>query len=363
MMFLTNLSLIRKLVQTAVVLFLVFGASIVGVYTADKITGAFPALACAYDSQTADICVLLPIQRQSGRYIGNAILGDASLWNGLLTVGLTLSTFLILFVLLNKAFCAWACPLGFFQELLATLGQKLGLRQADSLPEKAVKRTRPAKWFMLAILVFGLPIIGGLGFSSAGFANSATFCNVCPSRFLTSLATGDLSQFYVNLSNPGMMFWSGLGVFLFGLIITLGMTMRQPFCRICPMLALHAAFRKVGLVRLYKKATPRCTKCGLCAKACPMDIGEIHTEMHKRDVTFADCTLCGRCVEFCPDKDVLQIRYAGLPVFSSSSAYFKKRKKAQLDWEKIRFLPVSGKTTANHNAMSKPPKNDSGEPS
>ena len=69
-----------------------------------------------------------------------------------------------------------------------------------------------------------------------------------------------------------------------------------------------------------------------------MDIREIHTEMEKKDVTFPDCTLCGRCVEFCPDKDVLQIRYASVPVFSSGPQYFKRRKKAQTDWEKRSLL-------------------------
>ena len=100
------------------------------------------------------------------------------------------------------------------------------------------------------------------------------------------------------------------------------------------MLALHAVFRKLGLVRLVKQAKPRCEKCGLCAKACPMDINEIHTDMENRDVTYADCTLCGRCVEFCPDKDVLSIRYAGLPLFSAKPQYFKQRKQAQNQWEK-----------------------------
>ena len=65
-----------------------------------------------------------------------------------------------------------------------------------------------------------------------------------------------------------------------------------------------------------------------------MDIREIHTEMEKRDVTYADCTLCGRCVEFCPDKDVLQLKYTVFPVFSADPAYFKVRKKAQTQWEK-----------------------------
>jgi len=121
--------------------------------------------------------------------------------------------------------------------------------------------------------------------------------------------------------------------FLFGLTIVLALTLRQPFCRICPMLALHAVFRKLGLLRLVKNAKPRCEKCGLCAKACPIDISEIHTDMHRRDVTFEDCTLCGRCVEFCPDKNVLQLKYAMVPVFSADPAYFKQRKKAQRNWE------------------------------
>ena len=65
-----------------------------------------------------------------------------------------------------------------------------------------------------------------------------------------------------------------------------------------------------------------------------MDIREIHTDMEHRDVTFADCTLCGRCVEFCPDKDVLSIRYLGLPLFSADPQYFKQRKRVQGNWEK-----------------------------
>lgn len=100
------------------------------------------------------------------------------------------------------------------------------------------------------------------------------------------------------------------------------------------MLSLHAVFRKVGLVRLVKNAKPRCEKCGLCAKACPMDIREIHTEMEKKDVLFPDCTLCGRCVEFCPDKDVLQMKYVKIPIIKADPAYFKQRKKAQTQWDK-----------------------------
>jgi formate hydrogenlyase subunit 6/NADH:ubiquinone oxidoreductase subunit I len=135
------------------------------------------------------------------------------------------------------------------------------------------------------------------------------------------------------MANTTTIVTSLIADFMFGLMIALALTVRQPFCRICPMLALHAAFRKLGLLRLVKRSSNRCEKCGLCAKACPMDISEIHTEMDKKDVTFEDCTLCGRCVEFCPDKGVLQLRYLGMPLFKSDPAYFKQRKKAQKAWE------------------------------
>jgi formate hydrogenlyase subunit 6/NADH:ubiquinone oxidoreductase subunit I len=150
---------------------------------------------------------------------------------------------------------------------------------------------------------------------------------------MTSLFSGSTAEFNVDSASPYTLVLSVTADFLFGLMIALSLTTRQPFCRICPMLALHAVFRKIGLLRLVKNASSRCEKCGLCAKACPMDIAEIHTEMEKRDVTFEDCTLCGRCVEFCPEKEVLQLKYASIPIFSADPQYFKRRNKAQKAWE------------------------------
>ncbi|MEW7983566.1 MAG: 4Fe-4S dicluster domain-containing protein [Candidatus Sedimenticola endophacoides] len=184
----------------------------------------------------------------------------------------------------------------------------------------------------MGLLVFGFPLLTGLGWLNHDMGDP--FCRICPSRILSTLAVGDTSQLFVDTANGTTLFWSLVADFLFGLMIALALTIRLPFCRICPMLALHAVFRKLGLLRLVKNPSPRCGKCGLCAKACPMDIREIHTEMDKHNVTFEDCTLCGRCVEFCPDRDVLQLKYTVFPVFSADSQYFKARKKAQTEWEK-----------------------------
>ncbi|MEW8586702.1 MAG: 4Fe-4S binding protein [Candidatus Thiodiazotropha sp.] len=327
-----NLSLLRKLVQIGAFVFFVYGGLVTGYYLEDKISRSLPALSCAYDHQGADLCTLIPIQHQMDHRLGEAIANGGNLMMGIMPTLITLGTFLILFVLLNKAFCGWICPLGTFQEILQIIGQKLGLRRHESLSEGMVKRIRPVKWFILLLLVFAFPLLTGMGMLNHDLGDP--FCRICPSRILTTLATGDSSQIYLDTANTTTIVTSLLADFLFGLMIALALTVRQPFCRICPMLAMHAVFRKIGLLRLVKNATPRCDRCGLCAKACPMDIREIHTDMESRNVTFEDCTLCGRCVEFCPDQDVLQLKYTRFPVFSSSPHYFKQRKKQQSQWQK-----------------------------
>ncbi|MCU7920311.1 MAG: 4Fe-4S binding protein [Candidatus Thiodiazotropha sp. (ex Epidulcina cf. delphinae)] len=331
-----NLSLLRKLIQFSAFLFFVYGGIVTGYYLEDKVSRALPALSCAYDFQGSDLCTLVPFQHQMDHRLGEVIAKGGNLMMGIMPTLITLGTFLLLFVVLNKAFCGWICPLGTFQEFMQLIGQKLGLQRHESLPKALVLRLRPVKWFMLLVLVFGLPLLTGMGMLNHDLGDP--FCRICPSRILTTLATGETTQLTVDTANTTTLVMSLLGDFLFGLIIALALTVRQPFCRVCPMLALHAVFRKLGLLRLIKSASPRCERCGLCAKACPMDIHEIHTDMQSRNVTFEDCTLCGRCVEFCPDKDVLQLKYTVIPLFTSSPQYFKQRKKSQTQWEKKNLI-------------------------
>ena len=104
----------------------VHGGTLTGYYLADKVSGALPALSCAYDMQGADLCTLIPFQHQMDHRLGEAIAGGGNLMMGLMP---TLTLFLVLFVLNStRLFCGWICPLGTVQELLH-LGQKLGLQR------------------------------------------------------------------------------------------------------------------------------------------------------------------------------------------------------------------------------------------
>lgn len=328
-----NLTIIRRSVQLLAFIVMVYGIGLGGYYLADKFSNSLPALACAYDMETADHCALISLQHQMGHRAAPALSSGGSLKDAFLPTLITLSTFAFLLIILSKAFCGWICPLGFFQEILNIIGQKLGLQQTESLSKNASAKIRPVKWLMMIFLLFVLPLLAGFGV--VGHELGDPFCRICPSRILTTLATGETKELVVDTSTTGYFLLSVLATFLFGLMMSIGLMLRQPFCRICPMLALNTLFKKIGLVRLVKEAKPRCVKCGLCAKACPMDIHEIHTDMDNNDVIYPDCTLCGRCVEFCPDKGVLKMKYAFFPILSADPAYFKKRKKAQRQWEKI----------------------------
>ena len=328
-----NLTIIRRLVQITAFIVMVYGIGIGGYYLADKFSSSLPALACAYDMHTADHCSLVPFQHQMDHRVGPVLTSGGTFMEAFMPTLITLGTFIVLLVVLSKAFCGWICPLGFFQEVLNIVGQKLSLQQTETLSKKATSRTRPVKWFMLIFLVFFFPLLTGFGIVGHEFGDP--FCRICPSRILTTLATGETKELVLDSSSTGFWLWSVVATFLFGLMMAIGLMVKQPFCRICPMMALNTIFKKLGLVRLVKEAKPRCEKCGLCAKACPMDIHEIHTDMENKDVIYPDCNLCGRCVEFCPDKDVLKMKYAFFPILSADPAYFKKRKKSQTQWEKV----------------------------
>jgi ferredoxin len=154
------------------------------------------------------------------------------------------------------------------------------------------------------------------------------YCQVCPARIATTLLTADVEQIAVRTSTNINFALGALGNALFGFVIIAALAVRLPFCRICPLLSWNALFQKLSPMRLVKKQYDKCEKCGVCEKACPMDIHEIGTE-HGKKAFHEDCTLCGRCAEYCPDDDVIQIKFFGIKLFGSSREYYKNRVKQE----------------------------------
>lgn len=312
----SSLLTLRRAVQAVALAFFVWGGAIVGHYSADKISQALPALSCAYDQQNAGYCVLIPLQHQMHHRVGEMIVFAGRFSAAfLMPVAMTLLAYYTFYLVLGKAFCGWICPLGTIQDWIHQAARRMSDLTVRTVPRRLLPAMRSLKWLMLLFLVFVLPLLAGLGTLPHEFGEA--FCQICPSRLFTTWLSGDATQTAVATTSLPAMILGVTGKAIAALTIMLALTWRQPFCRICPLLALNAIFQRFSLLQLVKKSEhERCAKCGICARACPMDIREIAERFDKK-AFHEDCTLCGRCVAFCPDEGVLSLRFGPLTLVQS----------------------------------------------
>ncbi|HEY5912030.1 MAG TPA: 4Fe-4S binding protein [Verrucomicrobiae bacterium] len=217
--------------------------------------------------------------------------GVESLW-GLFTTGefsctlapLNLSflvALLVLALVCKKAFCGWACPIGFLGELTARLSGRVWTRR-PRVPHRANRLLKLLRYVVLAVALF---------------------------------FTYRAGELVLRGYDPFFLIFSGFGhgsagavsaVVLAGTVLGMWIV-PMFFCRyLCPMGAVFDPFSRLAFVRIGRDAS-KCTACGSCSRACLHDIPvqELRTVRHR------DCTNCLECLEACPEKGVLQLR-AGL---------------------------------------------------
>ena len=325
-----TLGRLRFVVQLVMLFVTVYGSVFVGNYMADKISNNLPALSCAYDQMNGGYCVLIPTQHVLHHRIGEAIVRAQQLTFGMvLPLLMTFVSFFAFFFVIGKAFCGWVCPLGTLQELIGRIGRRfgIGLRRFAAADLGSVKRVRPVKWLLLLGLVFVLPLLTGLGVTPHTLGNP--YCDICPSRVATTLLTGNTEQLALRLGDNVSFGLGAIADLLIGFTLVGALALRQPFCRICPLLAFNAVFQRLSPMRLQKTMHENCAKCGICTEACPMDIPEIAKEEGRKAYS-EDCTLCGRCAEYCPQDGVIQLKWGPLALFSSHREYYKNKVKGEL---------------------------------
>jgi polyferredoxin len=214
--------------------------------------------------------------------------GVESLW-GLFTEGefscalgpLNLSLMvavLLLALLAKKAFCGWACPIGFLGELAARAGGWLWKRR-PLVPPKADGRLKLLRYGVLAVALYFT------------YRSGELVLRGYDPLYLVFSAFGHGTVGWLSVVVLGTL---GLGAFLFPMF----------FCRyLCPMGAVFDPFSRLGLIRVGRDAA-RCTACGNCARACPqrIPVPQLITVRQR------DCTNCLECLDACPEQGVLQLR-------------------------------------------------------
>jgi polyferredoxin len=308
---------IRLIVQFFCFMFLVYGA-LAGL----GIGNAVPTFACVYAKYRGGYCFIYPFQRFLSVPFETLIGGFGIVFL------IYLGTFFLWGIAFSKAWCGWACPIGFIQDLLTLLREALKI---DATRFGWV--TRPAYSsvkYILLVLIIVLPM--GIGNSFFGLSKlpadlAVPFCQICPAKPLLPLFHGDFSNIGIDFSSPTKLVLTSLSMIIFTLLFTASFLKRRYLCAYCPMAALLSLFDKIGVISL-KKDGRKCTRCGNCARACPMDIMEIADARDKVNMVTQDCILCMRCIEVCPENDALRATVGGFTVFPSSAEGFIKRQQS-----------------------------------
>ncbi|MCR4641661.1 MAG: 4Fe-4S binding protein [Lachnospiraceae bacterium] len=179
--------------------------------------------------------------------------------------------------------CGWLCLFGLIQELLYRIPTP-----KIKIPEKADRLLRWLKYAVLLVLVVGLPLLyrGPYG------EGVPFFCKyLCPVGTLEGGIPLALLNEGVRGALGGLFRWKFLILIL---CILASVFIYRPFCKyLCPLGAFYALFQKVSLCRLHLDREA-CVHCGLCAKACGMNVDP----SKKPDST--ECIRCGECVHVCP---------------------------------------------------------------
>ncbi len=296
-----------------------FGFFMYGGYWGWSLGQNLPLFSCPYNRPNGGTCFLISLQHRLENRL-DVLFSYQGM--ALLTAFLT---FLAFFLILNKAWCGFLCPLGTLQDWITRLRQKLGFRFAR-YEHTTFRKLKVVKYlFLVWLLVVPLLIVNSiLGLPTLSHDFFPPFCTICPARIILPMFSGDFSQLQVDFHSTVSMVMSSLGVLFAGLFLVGSFVKKRFFCLFCPMSALHYLFSRGAALRLEKNGD-RCTRCGNCYHVCDVSIKEIADDVTSKNIVKDDCLMCFKCVEACPEDDCLTVTFFKLPIYKSTEEGFFKR--------------------------------------
>jgi len=183
--------------------------------------------------------------------------------------------FVLISLLLKKAFCSWLCPVGTLSEFLAHLGRRIFGRNL-LLPRWLDIPLRGLKYLLLAFFVF---IIGSMSAAALDEFMQTPYGIIADVKML---------NFFRHMGFTA--------VIVVGVLVLLSVVVENVWCRyLCPYGALMGVVSLGSPLRI-RRDPSLCIDCTKCAKACPSMLPVDHLIT----IRSAECTGCLECVAACP---------------------------------------------------------------
>jgi polyferredoxin len=190
--------------------------------------------------------------------------------------------FMLMSLLLKKAFCSWLCPVGTFSEFLWKIGRRIFGRNIR-LPRWFDIPLRGLKYLLLAMFI---AVIGAMSSEALEGFMTTPYGLVADVKML---------NFFRDISLTAAV--------VIGMLVLLSMLVQNFWCRyLCPYGALMGLASLLSPIKIRRDADA-CIDCAKCAKACPSGVA-VDKLVQIRTV---ECTACMACIAVCPAENALQL--------------------------------------------------------
>jgi ferredoxin-type protein NapH len=183
---------------------------------------------------------------------------------------------IVVTILLGRAWCAWACPIGSLTELIEHVMTKLRFkplveRRAKAEAEGRRFWGRGAKLSTLAAVML-----------SSAMTKTPAWCSFCP---IGTLCRGSVAGGFI----------AGAETAIVAAVLAANTYEKHFFCKyICPVAGLLTLISRLNPLIKPQVRREGCKRCAACAIICPWGL------LVYEEKSFAECTKCFVCYSKCP---------------------------------------------------------------